>query len=580
MDLHLLLLEPETPSGAGIDPVEFDNLKQAMLSRYDEAKAAKRAVKAEKRSWEYKKAYDKRSENELTALESRVADLQAKRSEELSKAVAGVKGVADEADNDFAEIKSEFDGAKATLEAYERAGKLSKAQEAFLKQINQFFEVVATEHDSEYSELVIDTENSATADKFTDSAKLATSYAEGLMGDYYYGISEYQNEYAAIHTEGFQISEAQKDAEAGHKEKIASIEAQMDAAKAADNKELVEKLAKEMLALEEAFKSDLFQYDKQRDAIAAADAGLSRKFEALMDDMTKKAAYVAEAIDKGEVFGLTGEVFSEEVIYAFAKSNFGSEAIKAAYAELDAIKAEYAKWDAMSKDQMAMLLDEVNAGISMIGKVNRDLSATKELADAEFVAKAVADFESKIESISSHIDEVQVEIESMHVAIKETSMKVEKNKVDLAGLDPASPTYAEDKANLEKSIAAGEAEIAALKEKVSRSENERDAATADKEKVMTEKDAFEHDAAAAAENLPVLEAEYAKAKDDVLAKQLEYTDFINSVELDRKAKIEEIAAAEDAVDAVDSFAIDVRFDGTGVGPIKLSAKFDSGEPVS
>ena len=159
-------------------------------------------------------------------------------------------------------------------------------------------------------------------------------------------------------------------------------------------------------------------------------------------------------------------------------------------------------------------------------------------------------------------------------------MKVEKNKVDLAGLDPASPTYAEDKANLEKSIAAGEAEIAALKEKVSRSENERDAATADKEKVMTEKDAFEHDAAAAAENLPVLEAEYAKAKDDVLAKQLEYTDFINSVELDRKAKIEEIAAAEDAVDAVDSFAIDVRFDGTGVGPIKLSAKFDSGEPVS
>lgn len=575
MDLHLLLLDAPA-GGAGIDPIEFENLKQAMLSRYDDAKAAKRAVKAQKRDWEYKKAYDQRSENELSALESRVAALQAKRSDELSKAVDGVKNVADSADNDFAEIKSGFDGAKATLEAYAGAGKLSKAQEAFLTQIDQFFSTVATEHDSEYTELVIDTENSATADKFTDTAKLATSYAEGLMGDYYYGISDYQEEYAEIHTNGMQISEAQKAAEASHKEKIASIEAQMEAAKAAENHELVKKLAEEMSAMEEAFRSELFQYEKERNAIASADDSLKSKFEALIGDMAKKADYVARAIEKEEVFGITGEIFSEEVIYAYAKSNFGSEAIKAAYAELDAIKAEYAKWDAMSKDQMAMLLDEVNAGISMIGKANRDLSATKELADVDVANAHIAEMDAELAAIGDHIDSLHIEIKEAYSNRKAVEAKNEAEKVELAGLDPASPTYAEDKAHLETSIAANDAEIAAISEKIARTDDEIKAVDSELAKVATEKDAFEQDHADAVLKLPVAEEEYAKAKDSVLAKQLEYTDFINSVEADRKVKIEDIAAAEDAVEAVDSFAVDVRFDGTGVGPIKLSAKFNAG----
>ena len=37
---------------------EFEQIKENMLRSYDEAKAAKRSVKAEKRSWDYKKAYD------------------------------------------------------------------------------------------------------------------------------------------------------------------------------------------------------------------------------------------------------------------------------------------------------------------------------------------------------------------------------------------------------------------------------------------------------------------------------------------------------------------------------------------
>lgn len=574
MDLHLLLLEDPTPVNPVtglIDPVEFDLLKQVMLERYDAAKGRKRAVKAEKRSWDYKKAYDQRSENELTALESRVADLKAKRSKELEDAVTIVKHTTTDADNRFNEIKSGFDGARATLQAYADAGKLSMAQKAFLDQIVQFFEAVGTEHDSEFSKLKMDSEMSATTEKFTNKESLASNYAENLMADYYYGVPEYQAEYKDAYEHRSNVREAIDVAKVAHTDKMAQLESEADAAKAAGNDELVKELLKKMIDVEAQYMDEVFVYEKDlRSADAAIDAA-HQKFAALLEDMSSKAEFVVDAISNEVIFQQTGKPMTAEHLYEYAKSEFGGEALKAAYAELDAAKAEYTKWDAMTKDQADAMLADVNRGIDEIGKLNRDLSLAKKQADADEHNAFIAMVDADIAAITKELDDMEAQLDDLHLSIEAEEVSLKTKMVELAGLDPASATYAEDKAVLDAEIEKVQLTIEKYKAEVPSIEAEAGFLKSDLTEANDAKAEVSAKYQAAVEALPVIEAEYAAAKDSILANQLAYSDFIANSETERKAKIEELGHFEDAVEAIDSFATSVSFYSGSITGISISA---------
>jgi len=577
MELHLLLLDSEMDPSSKMSAEQFEIIKGDMLRAYDEAKHAKREVKAEKRSWEYKKAFDQRSENELNVLEARVESLKDKRSSELKQATRKVTDVADRSDNVFGDIVASFESAKAELEAFGDAGKLSMAQGAFLDQINQFFENVKQDHTDEYSDLKQDAESSATSSKFTDNAELASQYAEELMGDYYYGITELQTEWTEHASKRQAEKNARAEQRADFEASIESLKQDREDAKAAGNDDLVKKITEDIMHEEKAQSVRNFEYEVSDRRASASEAELQSSFESIKEDMQKKLSFITDAMNKASddgseiIFARTGSAMTPEHLYSYAKNEFAEEDIKAAYHDLETVTNDYNSFDASVKAEAKHRLSQVNSGIFNLGSAKRSLDFAIEGSDADKHAAEQAQMDADIAEYTDMKAKIQNDIakaESEKVAQHEIARGI---KTDIKGLDPAAADYTDALNELEASLAKVETEIEMIDLSIDNYESARSQVESD----LTEAVDMKAEAIAIfnvrVQHVPIFQADYDRVKERVINKQLEYSGFLVDSEDERMKKINEIAAVQEAVDAVDTFAVVIDFSNGNMSEINIDS---------
>tara|TARA_Y100000389_G_scaffold189963_1_gene214281 strand:+ start:1232 stop:2986 length:1755 start_codon:yes stop_codon:yes gene_type:complete len=581
MELHLLLLDDPMDPSSKMSAEQFESIKDDMLRAYDEAKMAKRDVKAEKRSWEYKKAFDQRSENELNDLESRVENLKDKRDHELKSATRDVTDVTLKADNMFSDIFQTFQSGKAELEAYSDAGKLSMAQGAFLDQIDRFFENVYHDFNDEFKTLRRDADQSGTASEFTDKFELASEYAESIMDDYYSGVKELQNSYTQ-HDEKSKEKKSAREAQAAQFEaEVTSIKQDLDAAEKAGDDEGVKKYNAELHKLQKEQSDRNFEYNVEDRRDASLFASLEQRFNQLIEDMHSKLSFIADAFQQASedgseiIFHRTGSVMTPEHLYSYAKNTFAEEDIKAAYAELESVTEDYNQFDAQVKAEAEQRLRQVNSGIVNLGSWRRDLNLAIKASDADLHAGEVASIDKEIEQLTNVKDKLENEITHFkaHKAVKEGELANAKS--ERAQLDPADPDEATQIAKLDAAIEQYEIVIETLNLEIRNETDHKASIVSDISEAVAMKEhkiaVFEN----AVQHVAIYQADYDRVKERVIKKQLEYSDFLVYSEDDRMQRINQIAELQEAVDAVDVFAVVIDFRNGNMGDIRISDSSDS-----
>ena len=528
---------------ANLSKEKFDAMKSELLVIYNQLKELKRDASRKSRDFNFDKSYVQRNEQTIESLDSRKKDLSdsventAKKRLNISEdSLKYFDGEIDYLSKSLEDKKFEFDGYDLTY-----------SQNAFVSSIYQFADEIKEQFGSVNEVFKLNYERSVMTDKYEDKdAKFEKQVNE--MYEKFYSESE------AIKASLVENQEEIADIEVSmdetiteHENEMQKMKSQMDAAKAAENHDLVKKLAEEMKMIGADFDNWYHDSRRRKEFLQMEISYLHSKEAELDQEIHELVDKVTEGIAQGRKF--EGEVTTIEEIYALGVTNWGGDDLKVADAEVRAFKTDLEAFDNAAAAEAEKFEDNFKKVLSDLGVQQAKIVKVEE--DIKVLPDVIAENNSLVDMIQNDIANDTEKLEFVKSEIDEMEKKGESMELELAGLPvDADPDLI---AKYEAGIADITITISDLKGKVkSISDNLKDSIMKiDEANNIIAKSQADLDEAQSIE--VKLKDEYDALKTDFNDENIKRAQDVAEKEEQRKAKIDAIVAAEEAQSVADKF---------------------------
>jgi chromosome segregation ATPase len=539
---------------ANLSKEQFDAMKAELLVIYDQLKDLKRDASRKSRDFDFDASYVQRNEQTIESLESRKKDLSASVEQKAKERVTLSEDSLEYFNYKIADLTKQLEDKKFEFDGYN----LTYSQNAFVSSVNQFADEIQGAFGSVKEKFDMNYQNSAMTVKYEDKdVKFEKQVIK--MYEKFYSESVDIKKSLESHQDAIEHLKVEiEEITAKHEDEISNLKGQMDAAKAAENHDLVKKIAEDMEMKQadfnqwyDASRRDLEYNHKELSYYTSKEAELDQEIHGLVDKVT-------EGIAEGRKFG--GKVATIEEIYALGITNYDSGAdLKAADAEVRAFKTDLEAFDQAAAEEAAMFEDTFKKALSDLGIQQAKIVKVEE--DIKILPDVIAENNDKVAMIQNDIASYADSLGKYKVEIEGLSDQKKATELELAGLpvdaDPVliakyEATIADITVNIE-SIDGKMKSIDGKMNDAMAAEKEANDLIAKSQAELVEAQAIEVELKA---NYDALKAEFndsnIKRSQDVAAKEEQ-----------RKAKIDAIIAAEEAQSVADKF----------------KAKFDLSQPA-
>lgn len=529
---------------ANLSKEQFDVMKSELLVIYDQLKELKRDASRKSRDFNFDKSYVIRNEETIESLDSRKKDLSASVEQKAKERLNVSESSLEHFNKEIDHLSKSLEDKKFEFDGYD----LTYSQNAFVSSINQFADEIKGQFGSVKEVFELNYEKSAMTDKYEDKdAKFEKQVNK--MYEKFYTESENIKASLVMNQDSLATIEVSMDETiVKHEDKIRDMRSQMDAAKAAENHDLVKKLAEGLKIMQADFDEWYNDSRREKEFLHKEISYLHNK-EAELDQEVDELVYkVSEGIAQGRKFA--GKVVTIEEIYALGVTNFESGAdLKAADAEVRAFKTDLEAFDKAAAEEAAMFEDNFKKVLSDLGVQQAKIVKVEE--DIKVLPDVIAENNSLVVMIQNDIDNDKEKLEFIKSEIDGLVSTKKEMELELAGLPvDADPNliakYEAGIADITITISDLEGKVKSISDKLSDSKMKIDEAN----NII----AKSQDDLAEAQSIEVkLKAEYDALKTDFNDGNIKRAKDVAEKEEQRKAKIDAIVAAEEAQSVADKF---------------------------
>lgn len=528
---------------ANLSKEQFDAMKSELLVIYNQLKELKRDASRKSRDFNFDKSYVIRNEQTIESLDSRKKDL----SDSVEQTAKERLNISEDSlkyfDSKIDHLSKSLEDKKFEFDGYD----LTYSQNAFVSSIYQFADEIKEQFGSVNEVFKLNYERSAMTDKYEDKDAKFEKQVYKMYEKFYSESEAIKASLVENQEEIADIEVSMDETITEHENEMQEMKSQMDAAKAAENHDLVKKLAEEMKMIGADF--DNWYHDSRRrkeflhmeiSYLHSKEAELDQEIDELVDKVT-------EGIAQGRKF--EGEVTTIEEIYALGVTNWGGDDLKVADAEVRAFKTDLEAFDNAAAAEAEKFEDNFKKVLSDLGVQQAKIVKVEE--DIKVLPDVIAENNSLVDMIQNDIANDTEKLEFVKSEIDEMEKKGESMELELAGLPvDADPDLI---AKYEAGIADITITISDLEGKMkSISDNLKDSIMKiDEANNIIAKSQADLDEAQSIE--VKLKDEYDALKTDFNDENIKRAQDVAEKEEQRKAKIDAIVAAEEAQSVADKF---------------------------
>ena len=528
---------------ANLSKEKFDAMKSELLVIYNQLKELKRDASRKSRDFNFDKSYVQRNEQTIESLDSRKKDL----SDSVEQTAKERLNISEDSlkyfDSKIDHLSKSLEDKKFEFDGYD----LTYSQNAFVSSINQFADEIKEQFGSVNEVFKLNYERSAMTDKYEDKDAKFEKQVYKMYEKFYSESEAIKASLVENQEEIADIEVSMDETITEHENEMQEMKSQMDAAKAAENHDLVKKLAEEMKMIGADFDNWYHDSRRRKEFLQMEISYLHSKEAELDQEIDELVDKVTEGIAQGRKF--EGEVTTIEEIYALGVTNWGGDDLKVADAEVRAFKTDLEAFDNAAAKEAEKFEDNFKKVLSDLGVQQAKIVKVEE--DIKVLPDVIAENNSLVDMIQNDIDKHKEKLEFVNSEIDEMEKKGESMELELAGLPvDADPDLI---AKYEAGIADITITISDLEGKMkSISDNLKDSIMKiDEANNIIAKSQADLDEAQSIE--VKLKDEYDALKTDFNDENIKRAQDVAEKEEQRKAKIDAIVAAEEAQSVADKF---------------------------